>query len=313
MSQQIRKNVFETNSSSSHSLTLSKGDLVAEPFPAEVLRQGILHLCKSEYGWEWYRYYDAEEKARYLLTQIHYADIPGGNAEAVTNELRAEMPEFDMLCRVIEEHTGVVVRVIPGSSGYVDHDSQGVGRELFNDEAQLKAFLFGSTSYIETGNDNSGPGKLIATDTGNHEHYFARSYREPLKTWSQLSLTCPNKYSEEFHTESGAVLSKSQNAELLKEVRDKGTVMSVSWVNKNRWRLFEYGTPEGDTMSDLASREFFFSSGLGVTVQDILMSRDEDYREGFCRYTLHMRVPSALAKKVKALSAISAPSPDPAA
>jgi hypothetical protein len=56
MTKQIRKRVFETNSSSSHSLTLSPGDLVAQPFSDDVLRSGVLsvellRLYRPRFGW----------------------------------------------------------------------------------------------------------------------------------------------------------------------------------------------------------------------------------------------------------------------
>lgn len=57
LKQQKRCGVFETNSSSSHSLTLSQSQLVAAPWPASMLREGIIPLSVDVYGWEWRRYY----------------------------------------------------------------------------------------------------------------------------------------------------------------------------------------------------------------------------------------------------------------
>lgn len=154
MTEQIRKNVFETNSSSSHSLTVSEGDITGQPFSDHTLREGVVIVGKGEYGWEFEQYYGIYDKLAYLITQINYEDIPQGDAATVTAELRESDPRFDMLCRVVEEHTGVKLQVQPGSTGYVDHQSSDVGLELFDDEKQLRQFLFNSNSYIETDNDN---------------------------------------------------------------------------------------------------------------------------------------------------------------
>ena len=56
MTEQIRKNVFETNSSSSHSLTVSEGDITGQPFSDHTLREGVVIVGKGEYGWEFEQY-----------------------------------------------------------------------------------------------------------------------------------------------------------------------------------------------------------------------------------------------------------------
>lgn len=154
MTEQIRKNVFETNSSSSHSLTLSAGDIEKQPFADDVLREGVYLVKKGEFGWEQEEYYRIEDKLSYLFTQVVSEKIPQGDAEDITATLRGINKEFDMLCRVVQEHTGVKLLASPGSDGYIDHQSSDVGWELFHDEAQLRQFLFSPRSYVETDNDN---------------------------------------------------------------------------------------------------------------------------------------------------------------
>lgn len=169
MTKQIRSSVFETNSSSSHSLTLGTGNLVATPFSPAMLRAGEVPLRPGEYGWEWRRYYTAREKLGYLLTQV-----TDGKLEVDTEALRESNPFFAQLYDVVKDHTGCRLIVEPGQ-GYIDHQSArakgAVGMELFDDTDKLRAFLFDDTAYLETGNDNNPPPWTISSDIGQREYF----------------------------------------------------------------------------------------------------------------------------------------------
>lgn len=299
MTEQIRKNVFETNSSSSHSLTMSKGDIAPQPFADEILRKGSITLSKNEYGWEYYRYYDPIGKAQYLMTQLFEGDTPSGSPSSTAREMREENERFDMLCRVIEEHTGVSVYVEPNSSGYIDHQSEGRGLEVFESEATLKKFLFSPESYIQTGNDNSSAGQIIHTDRG-VEHYYQAYYREPKKSHVTVALRSTDHWGfSDLVTEKGGVLSDKKNQELLAEVRKTGTVVKADFDYKAPYAPFEYGEPSGDTMAKLARYEWFFSKDLQITQKHIKIGyRDES---GYRNETLFVSVPAALAEQLAAL------------
>lgn len=169
MTKQIRSSVFETNSSSSHSLTLGTGNLVATPFSPEMLRAGEVPLRPGEYGWEWRRYYTAREKLGYLLTQV-----TDGKVEVDTEALRESNPFFAQLYDVVKDHTGCRLVVEPGQ-GSIDHQSAraegAVGMKLFDDTDKLRAFLFDDTAYLETGNDNNPPPWTISSDIGQREYF----------------------------------------------------------------------------------------------------------------------------------------------
>ena len=301
MTEQIRKNVFETNSSSSHSLTMSQVDIAPQPFADDILRKGSITLSKNEYGWEYYRYYDPIGKAEYLMTQLFEGDTPSGSPSSTAREMREENDRFDMLCRVIEEHTGVAVYVEPNSSGYIDHQSVGHCLEAFESEETLKKFLFSPESYIQTGNDNSGPGKRIDSDRG-AEQYYQANYREPEKSHVTVVLHAVDRWGYgEMTTEKGGVLSEKKNKELLAEVRNKGTVVQADFDYKSAWAPFEYGEPEGDTMNKLARYEWFFSSGLKVTQKHTKIGYGD--KTGYEKETLHVSVPPALAEQLAALKA----------
>lgn len=133
---QIRKNVFETNSSSCHSLVISKESVKDEDLPK------YLNINTNEdFGWMFNCYYTPEEKAGYLCTVME-AFCLDVEKEEFMNKLKNDF------------HIKVSYRI---GSGYVDHDGEIVPfiRELLNDDDKLKRFLFNPKSCIFTGNDNS--------------------------------------------------------------------------------------------------------------------------------------------------------------
>ena len=65
MKQQIRKNIFETNSSSMHAIVVTNSKPDTEDFKYRTLEFKV-----GEFGWEHIRYYDPDAKASYLWTII---------------------------------------------------------------------------------------------------------------------------------------------------------------------------------------------------------------------------------------------------
>ena len=121
-----RKNVFETNSSSTHSISLESGTY------------GVLTIQGDDFGWEIEEYYDAWTKANYCRVDAQY------NEDAL-----------EMLKEVIEEVTGLEV-VIEECEGYIDHQSSNTTFDegVFDSRSNLKDFIFNSNSVLYTDNDN---------------------------------------------------------------------------------------------------------------------------------------------------------------
>lgn len=144
----IRLNVFETNSSSTHSISISKSsDGVYETLP---VKNGKVVLVGGEFGWEWEKYNDAVTKANYA------AVFASGNDSLVK-----------MLTDVIKKHTGAKEVQFKFSSdynsstetwAYIDHQSgpgeEGAAHEAFKNKNSLKEFIFNPDSWLFTGNDN---------------------------------------------------------------------------------------------------------------------------------------------------------------
>lgn len=138
MKKQIRSSVFETNSSSTHSIAISKAPVVAGKY----ISFGI-----GEFGWE----NDTADTADYLYTAI----LEQNNSSELLNKLK------DILDKHSIEYKFEEPRYVKSSYGeyldygYIDHGYE-LGEFLdavLNNEDLLMRYLFGD-STVYTGNDN---------------------------------------------------------------------------------------------------------------------------------------------------------------
>lgn len=138
MTIKIRNNVFETNSSSTHSISISKDSegILDTIVPDD---DGTIIFHGGEFGWEWERYNDPMTKANYLAVYLCCVKDDEHNKEF-----------FE---RVIKDHTGAK-EIIFDVSGYIDHQSHSTAVDAFESEETLKNFIFNPKSYLFTGNDN---------------------------------------------------------------------------------------------------------------------------------------------------------------
>lgn len=149
MAQKIRRNVFETNSSSTHSISISmdsEGLVDNTLIPND---EGIVILESIEFGWEQRTYTQASVKASYMW--IYVRDWCGDR----TDEF------FDILKNLIKEQTGCEdVIMDDDDEGYIDHQSveDNDYHYLFEDADDnynlLRNFIFNKYSVLETDNDN---------------------------------------------------------------------------------------------------------------------------------------------------------------
>ncbi len=146
-----RRNVFETNSSSTHSITIvnDEDNLIGKLFPSE---DGIYRIWPGEFGWEVETYNSAVIKASYALTWTKQID----------------KPEYflEMLRSVIAEQVKAEVEFVSSPNeynefewGFIDHQSckegyRDVCREAFDSKESLRNFIFNPLSILHTDNDN---------------------------------------------------------------------------------------------------------------------------------------------------------------
>lgn len=147
---QIRQACFETNSSSSHSLTISRsGREDCLPIFAEYYSEteeksyfNAVVLTGGEFGWGVETHTDAFTKANYIATYFNYFGDEKENEKA-------------MFERVLKAKTGadcVVYDLI--SYPYIDHQSIDCAEDALKSEEYLAAFIFNRESVLIIDNDN---------------------------------------------------------------------------------------------------------------------------------------------------------------
>lgn len=144
----IRKGVFETNSSSCHSLSIdNNADVLDTLYPNE---NGNIILKGGKFGWEEENYNDAKTKANYALLIAIGSYFDDNDIEYLENNVK-----YQMLKKVIEEQTGgkLELDIKSLSYSYIDHQSSD-NDEMFNSEEHLKMFIFNPKSVLYTDNDN---------------------------------------------------------------------------------------------------------------------------------------------------------------
>lgn len=141
------RHLFETNSSSSHSITINNDtNLFTSILPD---KDGNITLEGGEFGWEVEKYRDA-------LTKSNYCAVFASGDEKMT----------EMLKQVISKQTGAKNVIILADtddykskySSYIDHQSAryegGACLEAFESEDNLRNFIFNNKSVLYIDNDN---------------------------------------------------------------------------------------------------------------------------------------------------------------
>lgn len=152
-----RHNVFETNSSSTHSLTIRNNTAIIKPDLDPSVSQLVVY--PGEFGWEVITFSDIETKLSYLYTDI-------------LNYLPDNIKDWAMqhLVDCIKNNLGVDLvfeknlntdPFFSYENGYIDHQSVGLTLDniwFVNDDNQTQTalfdFLFRQGSVLETDNDN---------------------------------------------------------------------------------------------------------------------------------------------------------------
>ena len=183
---QIRHSVFETNSSSSHSITLLKNrdfdDERKESHEWEISNHSIgskisdyevwggdsyydkedniYHVYGGEFGWEWFMLNSFDAKMDYVYTLFkecweyenyaYYANL--------IDKVREKYPDYKKtLTDIIKRYyKGEVADVVfeEETDCFIDHSNDYADMILFNDEWSLEEILTNDDIVILGGNDN---------------------------------------------------------------------------------------------------------------------------------------------------------------
>lgn len=137
-----RKGVFETNSSSTHSISIASGDFVPAKFPIE---GGVCKVFPGKFGWEFMDYTMASVKASYCLTYVKTGGDPDGQLGVMLKEVLGEVTGRNVV---------FMQGVTDNDLDYIDHQSFDACKQAFASKDTLRAFIFNPKSVLRTGNDN---------------------------------------------------------------------------------------------------------------------------------------------------------------
>lgn len=160
---QIREGIFETNSSSSHSVTVRRRTDMQINWYLNISADGYVHIPLDEFGWSYDGdLYNQERRLSYLLTMA-------AMNEECTNYWDGD--ESNDVCRSAFEETKIFQRIqnivmsmcpnkcngiyIDDFGGYIDHQSYMQVDEFLNDFGiTMKEFIFGDNVDLIIDNDN---------------------------------------------------------------------------------------------------------------------------------------------------------------
>lgn len=140
----IRNKVFETNSSSSHSIVIGNDENDDVVLPIKVIP-----MWQREFDWEWDVWNSIEEKLAYMIRALviydyHDEDSLKEKIKPIQNNLHSIGIDFDM--PTYEEF----------EEGYLDHPENyhDEMEYIYSDNELLLKFLLNEDSYVRGGNDN---------------------------------------------------------------------------------------------------------------------------------------------------------------
>ncbi len=181
MKHQIRRGVFETNSSSTHSLTWSRKSQMAHSSCLKPNDDGYVEVTFGEFGWAWDEYNDPIDKLSYIVTMIaenlEYRMQDNPDEIIGTKEEFEQLPDFRKVSEVVANYCNcngitllndIDVRTIDYNGktyptlefdGYIDHQSCEDYRciqDFLDDYGSptLESYIFDYGISVRTGNDN---------------------------------------------------------------------------------------------------------------------------------------------------------------
>ena len=159
MKTQIRSGVFETNSSSIHSIAIRRGTRELG-INTVICSGGAIAFKLGEFGWSAKKYSSVENRASYLWTMA--CSDTKKDADQREKFIRETLAELDIRCvfepvvrKVYSDFEYECCEKEDGGNFYIDHsDSWDYFKEkIFSDKDLLLDYLFGD-SCVLTYNDN---------------------------------------------------------------------------------------------------------------------------------------------------------------
>lgn len=147
MKRQVRRKVFETNSSSMHSLTVEKKGIIEYLHVDDDKNKVIVNFGK--FGWGYDEYTDAETKLSYLITMLAEYNSFSANELYDTDEFRRINDIVASRC----ECDGIII--YDSYDGYIDHQSvERIDSLMSEYDCTIEEFIFDSGITLIIDNDN---------------------------------------------------------------------------------------------------------------------------------------------------------------
>lgn len=168
MKTQIRKNVFETNSSSTHSICITQSDSIIK-FP------DCVYFNTGNFGWEYKILDSVNEKASYLYTAIMCLKKSYYYDNKTDKELESESKDrINFIKNALKKYNVESKFELCSKDYYIDHAIE--AKEFINavcsNEERLIKYLFSDKSFILTGNDNDDDCNVDIYVDYEHEEYY---------------------------------------------------------------------------------------------------------------------------------------------
>lgn len=140
---QIRRNVFETNSSSTHAICITKNDINKTLLPTHI------SFKYGKFGWEFAVHDDTSTKSSYLYQAI-LSCFKDDEREEKLSIIKTLLDNYDISCDF-----EIKKSEYDWENGYIDHGDNTIDfvNAVLSDGEKLIKYLFGD-SIIVTGNDN---------------------------------------------------------------------------------------------------------------------------------------------------------------
>jgi len=142
MNTKKRAGVFETNSSSVHSVVIESSVILDSILPDD---KGFITIKGDQFGWGWDKSNDAYTKASYCLTMVL--------RDKQKQETLREVIQSQTLCKEVI----LITQDLEGERYYIDHQSISNLGYLFDDKELLRNFIFNKNCWLFIGNDNDDP------------------------------------------------------------------------------------------------------------------------------------------------------------
>lgn len=160
----MRSNVWETNSSSMHTVTIQGKRNINQYYRVD----DMIEVSLDEYGWNGYPCDDFMSKLAYAMSMVLHTEYPGFSSYdddfVVDQDTLEELPGYKLLIDAIREHgycEKIVIKRRDGAYfpyGYIDHQSCEYYSSLrdFLDDWNVDAeqFLFADNVTVWIDNDN---------------------------------------------------------------------------------------------------------------------------------------------------------------